>query len=199
MERKILDLFTFNEELKFNEIEKLIRIRSNKLAYHLKQLIQKKTLIKKGEYYQLSEDSEYLIPYLSEKSPVLPIVLIHIGNQKEAFLYKRQKRPYKNKLSLPGGRLLIGESIFNASKRIMKTKHGFEVIPKRINSISLEQVKKKKKILHFFLLILVKVETKEKIDLININQNKLEIIESDYKLIKSNPKEIDIKTIYSKI
>src|SRR3989344_2109558 len=119
MQGKILDLFVYNDKLKFNEIEKNLKIRSNKLAYHLKKLLKKKILVKEGNYYILSETSEYLIPYISEKKSILPAILIHIGNKKQAFLYKRNKRPYKDLLSMPGGRFLVGETIQQATKRIM--------------------------------------------------------------------------------
>jgi len=44
MEDKILRLFLFDHKLKFNEIEKVLKIRSNKLAYHLKKLVSKGVL-----------------------------------------------------------------------------------------------------------------------------------------------------------
>ena len=198
MENKILDLFLYHNKLKFNEIEKLLKTRSNKLAYHLKQLIKKRILIKKQENYSLSETTEYLIPYISNKKAALPVILIHIGNQNKAFLYKRQKRPFKDYLSLPGGRLLIKESIKQAAKRIMKEKFNINTNFKKINSISLEHVKKSNKIMHSFLLILVSAETKDKIKLTNINKNKSKIILSDYKLMKNKDDNIKINTIYSK-
>jgi len=185
MEKKIINLFLYSNRLKFNEIEKNLKVRSNKLAYHLKRLVEKKILAKKEDYYLLSETAEYLIPYLSTKRAVLPVVLIHIGNKRGAFLYKREKRPFKGLLSLPGGRLLIGESIEDATKRIMKEKFNLSVKLEKINSISLEHVKKSGKILHSFLLIFVSAETKDKIKLISINKNKKGIIPSDYKLIKN--------------
>ena len=198
MEKKILDLFLYNHKLKFNEIEKHIKIRSNKLAYHLKNLIKKGVLIKENEHYTLSETSEYLIPYLSEKKAVLPVILIKIGNKNSCFLIKRQKRPYKNLLSLPGGRLLIKEPINHAVERIMKEKFNIQVKFKQINSISLEHIKKNKKILHSFLLIFVSATTKQKLQKTNIEKNKKKIIKSDYKLITQKEKEIKIPTIYSK-
>jgi ADP-ribose pyrophosphatase YjhB (NUDIX family) len=196
MENKILDLFLYNNKLKFNEIEKLLKTRSNKLAYHIKQLIKKEILIKKQEYYSLSKTSEYLIPYLSKKKAVLPVILVYIGNKNKAFLYKREKRPFKGYLSLPGGRLMTRESIEEAAKRIMKEKFDINVNLTQINSISLEHVKKSE-ILHSFLLILVSAKTEKNIKLININKNKSKIILSDYKLIKSKKEGIKIKTIYS--
>ncbi|MFA5174039.1 MAG: NUDIX domain-containing protein [Candidatus Pacearchaeota archaeon] len=196
MERKILNLFLFNNKLKFSEIERLLKIRSNKLSYHIKQLINKGVLTKKQEEYFLSEASEYLLPYISNKTSALPVILIHIGEKNKSFLYKREKRPFKNFLSLPGGRLLIRESIQEAANRIMKEKFNINVKFKKVNSISLEQVRKSNKTIHSFLLILVSVTTKDNISLTNINKNKSKIIKSDYYLLKNNlDKQIKIEII----
>ncbi|MEI6850006.1 MAG: winged helix-turn-helix transcriptional regulator, partial [archaeon] len=159
MERKILNLFLKNNKLKFNEIEKNLDIRSNKLAYHMKKLVEKGVLVKEGESYSLSEASEYMIPYLSEKNNVLSIILIKLGKGKEVFLYGREKRPFKGYLSMPGGRLLIGESIKEAVKRIMKTKHVIDANLVKINSVSLENIKKGNKIINSFILIFVEAKT----------------------------------------
>lgn len=200
MESKILELFLFNHKLKFNEIEKLLQIRSNKLAYHIKQLVSKGILIKNQEHYSLSDAAEYLIPYLSQKKSILPVILVHIGDKKQAFLYSRTKRPYKDKLSLPGGRILLGESINQATKRIMKDKFNIETNLKKVNSISLEHVKKPNKIIHSFFLIFVSATTKDQINLTNLIKNKSKIISSDYKLLTQHlDSETNIKTINSKL
>lgn len=94
--------------------------------------------------------------------------------------------------------MLLGENIKNSVKRIMKEKFKINSTFKKINSISLEHVKKNKKIIHSFLLILVTATTKEKPLLTNTKENKSKIIKSDYKLITNNlNKEIDIETIMS--
>jgi ADP-ribose pyrophosphatase YjhB (NUDIX family) len=194
MEEKILQLFVFNEKLKFSEIESLLKIRSNKLAYHIKQLVKKNVLAKEKEYYGLSETAEFLIPYLSEKKSPLVVILIRIGNTRRCFLYKRGKRPFKDKLSLPGGRLLVNEKISDAVVRIMKEKYNISAKLEKINSISHEfVVKKNKKIVHSFILILVSAKTKDKIDLIEIKKNKSRIILSDYKIITSPEEKIKIQ------
>jgi ADP-ribose pyrophosphatase YjhB (NUDIX family) len=197
MEEKILSLFLYNNKLKFNEIEKNLKVRSNKLSYHLKKLSEKGILTKKQDSYELSETAEYLIPYLSEKKAVLPVILIHIGDKNKAFLYRRQKRPFKDYLSLPGGRLLIKESIKQAAERVMKEKFNIRVKFKKIKSLSLEQVKKSDKIIHTFLLILISAETREKIKLIDVNKNKKNIISSDYNLIINSNSEIKINSLTS--
>jgi ADP-ribose pyrophosphatase YjhB (NUDIX family) len=201
MEKQIISLFLTDKRLKFNEIEKLLNIRSNKLDYHLKKLIKKKIIEKDNhDYYQLTESSEYLIPYISEKNAVLPVVLIKIADKNKVFLYKRKKRPYQGFLSLPGGRVLIGERIGDSVKRIMKEKHNIDVRFEKINSISIEHLKRKGKTINSFLLILVTANTKEKINLTDIGKCKEEIIKSDYNLIKKDYKnKIKINTINSSI
>lgn len=200
MEKKILELFLTKNKLKFSEIERTLKIRSNKLNYHLKKLIRKKIIKKEKEFYKLSETSEYLIPYISEKNSPLPVILILIGNKQKAFLYKREKRPYKNFLSLPGGRIILGENINQSVKRIMKEKHNINAVLTKINSISLEQVVLRKKITHSFLLIFATARAKEKIKLTNVKSNKARIIPSDYKLLKEDSeKEYVLKILKSKI
>jgi len=199
MEKQILDCFLFNHKLRFSEIEKAVGVRSNKLAYRLKELVKHGVLIKEKEVYMLSEASEYLIPYLSEKKSILPVILVHIGNKKRAFLYKREKRPFKGYFSLPGGRIIIGEAIPSAAKRIMKDKFGIDIKFKKINSISLEQVRKNNNIIHSFLLVLVSASAKSRINLIDVEENKKQIIGSDYLLIKRDlDSKTEIKQIFSK-
>jgi ADP-ribose pyrophosphatase YjhB (NUDIX family) len=198
-EEKILNLFVYNDKLRFSEIEKQVKIRSNKLSYYLKKLIKENVLKKDGEFYFLNRESEYLIPYIDSKISVLPVILIAITKGDKVFLYKRGKRPYKNKLSLPGGRMVVGEDIKNGVKRIMK-KYGINARLKKVNSISLEQVKKNKRIIHSFLLIFVTSATKDNIEYTNVKGNIDDIIQSDYYLIKNDiNKEIKIKNISSKI
>ncbi len=200
MEEKIIKLFLRENKLKFNEIEKLLKVRSNKLDYHLKKLIVKKVLEKENGFYQLTDVSEYLIPYVSDRKSVLPVVLICVGDKKKAFFYERKKRPYKDLFSLPGGRLLLGEEIGYCVKRIMSEKHNIDATLEKINSVSLEHVKKNKKIIHSFLLIFVSAKTNDEIKLMNVGRNKSKIIPSDYKLVKENlDSEIDIETINSRV
>ena len=203
MEKKILELFLRSNKLKFNEIEKKLNTRSNKVAYHLKTLVKKGILEKNKEFYKLTETSEALIPYLSSKKSPLPIILIHIGNKNEAFLIKREKRPFKDLLGLPGGRLMTNESIPKAVSRIMKDKYSINAKFQSLSSISLEYVRKNSKVIHTFLLILIKATTKDKIQLTQVEKARSSIIKSDYELIKSNKNQtrkdkINIKTIYSK-
>ncbi len=196
-EERILKLFLFNNKLKFNEIEKSTGMRSNKLDYYLKKLIKKNIINKIGTDYQLNKSYEYIIPYLSNKKAVLPVILIKIGAGKNFFLYKRNKRPYKGKLSLPGGRMILGEDISQATARIMKEKYKINAKLSKIDSISLEHITKNRQIIHTFLLILVSAKTNENIKLVNISRNRRDIISSDYKLIEKACLNLKIEKIIS--
>lgn len=197
MENKILDLFLYSKKLKFGEMEKKLDIRSNKLAYHLKRLINNNILNKEGDSYEISDKSESILPYLSDKKSVLPVILIHIGTKKECFLYTRKKRPYAGYLSLPGGRMLLGESIKQAVKRIMFDKFRVKSKLIEIHSVSLEQVKYKSKIVNSFLLIFVTAQARG-LEILNLEKNKRKIIRSDLKLLTENlSRRIVINTINS--
>lgn len=198
MDQKILYLFTKNSELSFNQIEKQLKIRSNKLSYHLQKLVSSKILEKANSKYKLSAENEYLIPYISDKKAAIPVVMIKIGKSNSIFLVKREKRPYKDKLGLPGGRLILGESIEMAAKRIMKAKFNIDIQNPKIDKLALEHIKKSNKILHSFILILVKASTKQDIQYYNFNKVKNKIIKSDYTLLKDSSSSI-LPTIISKI
>ncbi len=196
IEKEILKLFTHNHKLKFSEMQKNLEIRSNKLTYHLKNLIKKQILEKQNNQYQLTQSAENLIPYLSDKKPILPVILIHIGNKNSCFLYQRQKRPFKSLLSMPGGRMILGENINQATSRILNQKFNIQAKLKTIHSISIEHLKKsnQKEISQTDIVIFVTAITKQPIQLTLINKNK--IISSDYKLLTSDlDKKINIKTI----
>ena len=193
---EILKLFQYHQKMRFSDIEKALNIRSNKLAYHIKNLTKRGFLIKEANYYSLSENTENIIPYLSDKKAMLPVILIYLGNDKECFLYNRKKRPFKDKLSLPGGRPLIGESLKDSIQRIMKEKFNINAKLKTLHSISLENLKKNHKIIQTDIVFFISASSKDKIPLTNLEKNKSKIITSDYILIKNDlTKKIDIKTI----
>jgi ADP-ribose pyrophosphatase YjhB (NUDIX family) len=193
---KVLNVFLYNHRLKFNEIEKKLKIKSNKLAYYLKKLEKRGKISKEGDYYKLNEED--LIPYLSDKKAVLPIILIALNKKGKVFFYQREKRPFSGKLSLPGGRMVVGESFQQATERIMR-KFGIRAKFKKINSIALEHVKKQEKTIHSFLLVFVSAETSQNIEYINFLKNKRKIIESDYWLVKNRlAQKLEIEKLVSK-
>ena len=199
MKNKVIEVFLYNDKLKFSEIEELTNLRSNKLAYYLKSFEQEKIITKENGNYSLSSDFEHIIPYVSDKQAALPAVLIAIGKKESFFLHFREKKPYKGFLGLPAGRILVGEGVEDAVKRIMKNKHGIDAKLKHINSVSLEHIRKNGKVVHSFLHILVSASTKDKVSYLNIEKNKNKMIKSDYWFLKNHRKlKYDLKTINSK-
>jgi len=184
MKQKILSTFLYHNKLRFNEIEKALKTRSNKLAYHLKKLLKEGILTKNKDLYKLSKTAENLIPYLSKKKHVLSIVLIHIGNEKDCLLYQRKKRPFKDLFGLPGGRILLKESIGDSVKRIMKKKHGIKAKLQKIHSISIEHIKNSDNIIQSDLIVFITATTTDIIELTNLEKIKSKMISSDYKLVK---------------
>lgn len=199
MEQQILRLFTFNDRLRFSDMGKKLSMRSNKLAYYIKKLVENNKLIKKNGKYSLSDDLEDEIPYLSEQKSIIPVVLIRIGDKNKVFLYRRNKRPYKNYFGLPGGRLMRGEEISEAAKRIMLQKCKIIIRPEKETNVILEHVKRKGRVRYSFLLLIVKAKTKQKIKLYSINKFSRRIIPSDLFIINNGAKnDIKIRNFYSK-
>lgn len=197
MEEVIINLFAYDEKLLFNQIKNKLNIRSNKLTYWLTKLKREGILAKENKHYLLAESAEYLVPYLSKNNSTLPVVLIHIGNKRQALLTERTKRPYKGLLALPAGRLLIGESPQQAAKRIMHTKHNLAIKKITMKDMLLEHIQKKKQIIHSFLLIVMTAEAEEPQKFTNITSQKQKIIPSDYQIITSNVQKRALKTLIS--
>ena len=65
MQKLIFKQFLYKDKLKFSQIEKLTGIRSNKLAYYLKQLVAKNVLQKEDDQYSLTKESVKQITILS--------------------------------------------------------------------------------------------------------------------------------------
>jgi ADP-ribose pyrophosphatase YjhB (NUDIX family) len=98
-------------------------------------------------------------------------------------------------MALPGGRIHKGESIEQATKRIMKDKHQIDAKLTKTHSVSLEHIGRK----YSFILLLVSATTEDQIELSNIQKSKSKMIQSDYKVITTQlEKEIEIPTITSR-
>lgn len=158
---KIFREFIYAQKLRFNEIEKRTGIRSNELAYYLKRLVNTKILTKEGEHYFLTPESEKDIPFFRDGITrfQLAIILVRVFNEDgKVLLIKRAKRPYKDLWSLPGGCMLLGESISDAVKRVVKEKTFLEVQPEGLYAISHDLTIKEDEPIHGFILLLVKAK-----------------------------------------
>ena len=160
---KIFELFLRNPKLKFGEIEKALKIRSNKMSYHIDQMVKEKLLKKEGFFYQLTPKAEKYIPIFShitsEQLTPLPIVLIALTNKDKILLIKRDKRPYKNYWSMLGGKILLEEDYKDASKRIVKDRTSLSAKFSSLNALLHERIKGDNMIKHSFMLFFTKMFT----------------------------------------
>jgi len=160
---QIFKLFLKDTKLKFNEIEKALKIRSNMVSYHLEKMQEEGLLEKKDDYYYLTKKAERYLPIIShivgqELSP-LPVMLIAIVNKDKILLIKRNKRPYQNYWCLVGGKMRMEESFEQAAKRVLQEETGLDAKYKDMASVLYERVKGEDIIKHSFIHFFVKMQT----------------------------------------
>ena len=193
--REIFKLFLKHDKLKFNEIEGLLKIRSNFLAYYLKEMQKEKLIDKKKGYYCLNKNAEKYLPVLSQINEVgpLPVVLAALINKDRILLMKRKIRPYKDYYGLIGGKIKMEEDFKEASLRIIKEKTSLNSEFISLNSVFYERVFEKI-IKHSFILFFAKLKTAEtefkessygSLKWFNLNKLNRKIIPSDLWLIKN--------------
>ncbi|MCK4670299.1 MAG: NUDIX domain-containing protein [Nanoarchaeota archaeon] len=205
---KIFKLFLDKISLKFNEIEKAIKIRSNMVSYHLEKMQEEGLLEKRGEYYYLTKEAEKYIPIVShltgEKMSPLPVVLVALVNNGKILLIKRNKRPYQGYWAMIGGKMNLEESFEEASIRQIKEKTNIDASFVSVNNVLHERVEGDDMIKHSFILFFTKMQTDtfdfcrtelgelRWFDLSEIDKEK--IIPSDLWLLKNKfDSKIDVK------
>ena len=162
---EIFKLFLENTKLKFNEIEKALKIRSNMVSYHLEKMQEEGLLEKKDDYYCLTKKAERYLPIIKhvvgkELSPV-PVILVAVINKDKILLIKRNKRPYQNYLSMIGGKMQMEESFEDASKRVVKEKTGLDADYEGMASVLHERVEGDEIIKHSFIHFFSKMTSKQ--------------------------------------
>jgi ADP-ribose pyrophosphatase YjhB (NUDIX family) len=206
---QIFKLFLEKDKLKFSEIEKEIKIRSNMVSYHLEKMLEEGILEKKGQYYYLTKTSERYIPIFShlvgnDLSP-LPVILVAVMKKDKILMIKRNKRPYKNYWSMIGGKMMFDETFESSSIRQVEEKAGIKSAFVSINSVLHERVEEEGIVKYSFILFFTKVAVKyEKFK--DTSQGELKwfsvkqlenekVIPSDYWLLKNKlSSKIDVKS-----
>jgi ADP-ribose pyrophosphatase YjhB (NUDIX family) len=206
---KIFSLFLDNTKLKFSQIEKSIKLRSNLVAYHLEKLQKENLIEKKGSYYYLTKQAEKYLPVIphilgKELSP-LPVILVALLNKDKILLLKRNNRPYKNYWGLLGGKILLEENFKKACIRKVKEESSIDCKFISLNAVLHEQVNSDDVVKHSFILFFTKARTSS-LDFKESPQGKLKwfsltdldkekIIPSDLWLIKNKlNSKIDVKS-----
>lgn len=161
----IFELFIRHHALKFSEIEKALKIRSNHLSYHISKLIENNILSKNGETYKLTKEAERMIPFFAnitgkEDFP-LAIVVSAVYNKGKICLIKREKRPYKGYWGLVGGKMYLSESIKDCAVREVKEETGLNCTFDKVSAVLHERVRDEKIMKHAFTIFLCKLLTNE--------------------------------------
>ncbi|MBS3141163.1 NUDIX hydrolase [Candidatus Woesearchaeota archaeon] len=205
--KEIFKLFLKSNKLKFAEIEKLLKIRSNFLAYYLKNMQKDELIDKKGDYYCLNKNAEKYLPVLSQINDVgpLPVILVGLINENKILLMKRKIRPYKDYYGLIGGKIKIEEDFKEASLRIIKEKTSLSSEFISLNSVFHERVLDKI-VKHSFILFFSKLKTSEiefkessygSLKWFDLDNLKGKIIPSDLWLIQNKlNSKIDVKSAF---
>lgn len=159
----IFRLFAHSVRLKFNEIEKMTAIRSNKLAYHIALMTKEGILAKKDDSYELTAAAETYLPVISHitgrnASPV-PVVVVAIIKKGRILLIKRNNRPYKDYWALVGGKINLEETLKQAGARIVKQKTGLEAENMTSNAVLHERVFSEETVKHGFILFFLTATT----------------------------------------
>ncbi|MBU2561617.1 MAG: NUDIX domain-containing protein [Nanoarchaeota archaeon] len=169
--KRIFQQFVYRNELRFNEMEKLTGMRSNDLAYFIQKLVDEGLLVKDRESYRLSAQAEKYIPFFiesdDEMSP-LPVVLVACVKDGNVLLWKRKKRPYQGKWSLPGGRIRLKETVAEASMRVLKSGTFIDARFESANAVLNEKLVQDGRIKYGFIIIFTRAsplsEIKDKED-----------------------------------
>jgi len=196
---QIFRLFLKNTRLKFSEIEKAIKIRSNMVSYHLEKMQEEGLLEKKDNYYYLTKKAERYLPIIphitgQELSP-LPVILTAVLRKNQILLIKRNTRPYQNYWCLVGGKMHMEETFGASAKRVVKEKTGLDAKYAGMASILYERVEGDDIIKHSFIHFFARMQSESdtfkeseagELRWFNIKDlNKEKIIPSDLWLIKN--------------
>jgi ADP-ribose pyrophosphatase YjhB (NUDIX family)/predicted DNA-binding transcriptional regulator len=162
---QIFRLFLENTKLKFSEIEKALKIRSNMVSYHLEKMQEEGLLKKEDDFYYLTKKAERYLPIIKhvigeELGPV-PVVLVALINKDKILLIKRNKRPYQDYWSAIGGKMRMEESFEDAAKRVVKEKTCIDAGFDNICNILYEQVEGEDIIKHSFIHFFIKMNSKD--------------------------------------
>lgn len=198
LKHQIYDLFTKSSRLRFSEIRKSLGVQSNVLSYHLNQMVKEGLLEKDEDDYILSVRGEQKIPFFTQFSSqthgAIPVVIVAIVKSGQILLLRRNKRPYQGYWGMPGGALIMHETIEENAITRAKKETGLDCEFQKISAIVHERVVEKNSVKHAFVLFLVIVKPK-KGEIKESEEGKLEwfslkslrpdrIIPSDFFLLK---------------
>lgn len=116
---------------KFVELKRIMNLDSNLLSYNLNILIKEKLVGKEGLYYSLTEKVKSLMPYVRDSNDTslipLPCIAVVVMKDDKILIRKKSTEPGKGKSIFIGGRINIGEDIFESARRHVIEKVGIKI------------------------------------------------------------------------
>lgn len=118
----ILDQFLHEQTLSFSAIRKALDVPSNKLSYHLQQLVEEDLLEKVDDSYVLTEEAKDYLPYFdmflgTNKYPIV-VAKPYFYNDDACVLTCREKEPFHSYWELPATKVRLGEGFGSAVERV---------------------------------------------------------------------------------
>ena len=110
-------------ELSFSEVLKVVGVRDHgQLNYHLKCMIQEGLIEKSDGKYNITSLGERMGVYinqfrLKEMYPLSVVAPVVYDKNKKILMIRRCVNPQKGRWGFPGGKVTIGETLFQAAER----------------------------------------------------------------------------------
>ena len=153
-EKRIKILFELEKRpKKFVQLKKLINLESNILSYNINILIKEKLVNKKGIYYELSDYGRYLMPYVHKFNDAslipMPCIAVIIRKSNKILIRTKDKEPGKGMKIFIGGKMNLGEDIFESAKRHANEKVGIDIKNLKVICVNNYVSKKDNAIAHY--------------------------------------------------
>ncbi len=145
--KQVLDLIN-QGKCKFNDLKKEVKIDSNKLAYHLKKLINSGFIVLQNGKYVLSEECNNIFPYrkiiTQKQMPVMPVTSVAIIKNGKVLLQKKPNEPNRGCLILFGGTVKFTDTISDSAINEVFNQAGVHIKNLKLRAISESLVLKNK-------------------------------------------------------
>ncbi len=170
---KRIEILNFLEKKprKFVELKKLLGIESNLLAYNLNILIKENLIEKKDNYFSLTGGTKCIMPYIHKSNDAsqfpLPCVAVIIRKKEKGedkiLIRTKTTEPGIGRKIFVGGKINLGEDLFEACKRHVKEKVDIEVKDFKLICINNYVFKEQNTLSHFLVFfITTKPKTNKK-------------------------------------
>lgn len=199
LREKIMFRFLRSKVVSFSTLQKELDISSSKLSYHLEKLQEEKIVAKVGDRYVLSESYKSDLPYFDswigkEKFPIA-VVLVVAEDKGQFFVICRKKEPFLGHWGFPTTKIKLGESTYDAAKRILK-KHRIEGRFSSKADIVREKIIVNNEVSYDYFLFVHKVEVTADERFLDLHKlEDLRIIPTDLQIAKSEVKS-EVTLIY---